>query len=608
LNSAVPGDILASSGLVPWHWRSHRSRPKEKIRDQLKLFNSFGLDSKKFQMDTQTTKADIQSAVADLSNEAAAAVANAKFVHAPIARVLSALNWERQHYADFVNEKYDQISRRVKQRLFSHQIPPFYHKIWITDPDNPALPTQEYIDRLIVFARDVPNEWTMFFWVNSDTVASHIKSSLGAKIPSLVISDIDLFIQKDALHHVYGRLFAERKFVLAGDILKVAVLHRIGGLYSDIGLQITSLIFDLCRYVDHVFLLGHAVFLQTSLLASAPKSSLLAFMVATMLRPEIYDREFIVTGAQITATDEVRVFSGVGATIASLFFVPPGEGALFLPYNSKYLEWRAQGSWYKQGGLHGNAVIAESKPTFLSDELYANRANVSDRVTISGQCPEFVRRKLLFLLSAEPNLENESAEIKCGGGRLLDVLRHSFLGSHAAILYFFFISLRGFVYVAASYDPGGGHSSEIGLEPIGSAVYQLLQGFLWPDWRPKEGELYFSSTDISGYHYDVVGRGRRMALPDTIFDLLLIDAKLEGAIDAAHLKAAVQNLSSYGLCIIGELDASQLDQVASHLQASKISFLVIKGKTCELRGARFLMIGARTKDGFSSLLPQKRAD
>src|SRR3984957_7930147 len=52
LNSAVPGDILASSGFVPWHWRSHRSRPKEKIRDQLKLFNSFGLDSKKFQMDT----------------------------------------------------------------------------------------------------------------------------------------------------------------------------------------------------------------------------------------------------------------------------------------------------------------------------------------------------------------------------------------------------------------------------------------------------------------------------------------------------------------------------------------------------------------------------
>ncbi len=98
-----------------------------------------------------------------------------------------------------------------------------------------------------------------------------------------------------------------------------------------------------------------------------------------------------------------------------------------------------------------------------------------------------------------------------------------------------------------------------------------------------------------------------MALPDTILDLLLIDAKLEGAIDAAHLKAAVQNLSSYGLCIIGELDASQLDQVASHLQASKISFLVIKGKTCELE-ARFLMIGARTKDGFSSLLPQKRAD
>ena len=82
--------------------------------------------------------------------------------------------------------------------------------------------------------------------------------------------------------------------------------------------------------------------MQTSLLASAPKSSLLAFMVATMLRPEIYDREFIVTGAQITATDEVRVFSGVGATIACLFFVPPGEEK-FLPYNSKYLEWRAQG-------------------------------------------------------------------------------------------------------------------------------------------------------------------------------------------------------------------------------------------------------------------------
>ena len=71
------------------------------------------------------------------------------------------------------------------------------------------------------------------------------------------------------------------------------------------------------------------------------------------------------------------------------------------------------------------------------------------------------------------------------------------------------------------------------------------------------------------------------------WDLLLIDAKLEGAIDAAHLKAAVQNLSSYGYCIIGELDASQLDQVASHLQASKISFLVIKGKDTRARAPAF---------------------
>jgi hypothetical protein len=314
-----------------------------------------------------------RTALDELTICAQSCISQAEFVHAPIARLFDALEWKRSDFERFVQNAHNRVAQSLagdKQFINYKSIPKLYHKIWVTDVDNPSLPPDEFLGSLLHFCSQIGPEWTLVVWSNSDVVLTHIRSLLSSAKNSMLFVLTDDAFRHDPLYQTAKRLIDARKFVVAGDVLKVAVIDRFGGIYSDIGLQLSSAVLDLCTYSDYVFLLGHAVFLQTSLLAAAPNSRITAFIKRVIQQPEAYRKSQIADTDRISGTDEVRAFSGVGTTISVILQLAPYERAIFLPTRSIFHEWQANGSWYNGNGNFGNILISQSQPTVLSNEGY----------------------------------------------------------------------------------------------------------------------------------------------------------------------------------------------------------------------------------------------
>ncbi len=277
-------------------------------------------------------------------------------------------------------------------------IPLLTHKIWLTAPRGGSLPAQDFIDNYLESVRTLPSDLVHFFWTNSDLVWRQLRSAAGGRV---CVMSISLF-QNDPLFVTVASLVESQKFVLAADVLKILILYRFGGIYSDLGVLFDEAVVHLVRAAEYSLFLGDNLFFQTSFLACAPRSDLMALFLGVLNCAASFDRSFALDSPTVSAIDEVQIFAGPGLTACAMLFLAPGTPIVTLSPQSRHIQWRAQQSWYGRTPKYGNVLVEQSPPTIIqlqdfdrADALYASN------VRIYGNMP-MLRAQLRVLLLAQP--------------------------------------------------------------------------------------------------------------------------------------------------------------------------------------------------------------
>jgi hypothetical protein len=292
-------------------------------------------------------------------------------------------------FVTFVNERRASFEASIMEsRNSPHsraEIPALTHRIWLTSADESRHPPTEYLTNYFKAARELPLEAIHLFWTNSTAVASAVReSAVAAGCPNVSVMDIALFGALPVLDRV-KKLIADRKFVLAADMLKFVVLERYGGIYSDLGMVYNREIFELVLLSDYAFIVSNATFFQTSFVACAPHSELASIFLAIMHVPSAFDPKYALMGDVPTALDEVHIFAGLGFTACTILFLPLAARALMLPAQSPQLMWASQESWYGTQPKHGNALIQQTLPSLTSvDEFDATNHLIGRSIKFFG--------------------------------------------------------------------------------------------------------------------------------------------------------------------------------------------------------------------------------
>lgn len=322
-------------------------------------------------------------------------------VHDFVRQFLERISWSVDDLRSFYKEKnrlfLDSIMHSLHSPHHNQRIPHIVHKIWITSESAPVCPDDDLISRLFKSVESAPSDWKFIFWTNSNHVASAV---LQKKIQSnarailiLNLNDINLGVLKDNI----STLIRDNKYVLAADLLKIAILHEFGGIYADLGVHLANDLLNIFGICDYVFMLGQAGFLQTSMLAMPPQSQLALMFLGILSNPEV----LAISPSQqsaFRALDEVRMFAGPGFTACTLMFCPDAARVFIIPPQSNHHKWSSLKSWYGNEGKFGNVLISTSTPSILSDDRAYFYESIADQSTWFHNCSEFFVEKIRLLL------------------------------------------------------------------------------------------------------------------------------------------------------------------------------------------------------------------
>ncbi len=159
-------------------------------------------------------------------------------------------------YADFCLERMIEsaaialpITPRIPLNLFS---------IWLTNQENPVEPKEEYIDLLLRSAAANPAKegWSQYFVVqdfvleNSDLFKKTREKLNGSGV---TLTSYEKLIGKLELQDSFDEIVAKKKFAKASDLLRVEIVHKLGGGYLDIDLLTAQSLKPLFYMYDSLF-------------------------------------------------------------------------------------------------------------------------------------------------------------------------------------------------------------------------------------------------------------------------------------------------------------------------------------------------------------------
>jgi len=245
------------------------------------------------------------------------------------------------------------------------------HKIWLTDEKEPSLPEERFIQMYEDFLSPFSEDWLHFFWTNSIYVAYEFERRFSRqRVQVKVISSCE-HVESFEVYGKVSQLIKKRKYAFACDLLRIEVLYRFGGLYSDIGIKFLGSPEDLLSKYPYVFILGDGLFLQNSLMGVRQFDPIMRKMIDISLNPHVVPRALI---KEITPISEAWISAGPMITMIFLLSVPDQTPICLLKGNQNLLKWSSQKSWYKKEadgvGKYGSTIVGESQLDILSEDLW----------------------------------------------------------------------------------------------------------------------------------------------------------------------------------------------------------------------------------------------
>jgi hypothetical protein len=129
------------------------------------------------------------------------------------------------------------------------------HKIWLTDKDNGQLPSKEMLEALknTYNHLSIGDGFKHFLWCNNSKIGNQIIELIGCQnCNNIELRNIDEFSEYIGTK-LFTILLKNRLYSNACDILRIQVVHKYGGLYSDFGWSMTNNIPHLLKRSDIMF-------------------------------------------------------------------------------------------------------------------------------------------------------------------------------------------------------------------------------------------------------------------------------------------------------------------------------------------------------------------
>lgn len=243
-------------------------------------------------------------------------------------------------------------------------IPKLIHRIWLTDPLNPAVPPEGYLKRIASQCRRLGTAYSYVFWHNSEQTASLLGEYFRGT--EMVFRNIVALGSEPQLLQRIDLAISHKKYVLAGDISKYLVLREIGGVYADLGVDFGNPLLDLLKITDAALFLDSGLFFQPAFMAAPPNLKPFRIWCSLLSRPEVVSAIGLSDSAGFTPGNEIWVHGGIGFTAALILFFDHQYRLLPVPPNRGLLHSESQGSWYRPGNKYGNASIASAPVTHLN--------------------------------------------------------------------------------------------------------------------------------------------------------------------------------------------------------------------------------------------------
>jgi mannosyltransferase OCH1-like enzyme len=126
------------------------------------------------------------------------------------------------------------------------------HKIWLTSNENPCIPDEKMLNLLKKHYQEL-SDYKHYFWTNNLENANKIIKLLE------IDGNIDIHIKNiDEFDNMYPKkyidLFIRNKlYANAGDILRIIIVYKYGGLYCDMGFSFNKYINFLLNDFDIMF-------------------------------------------------------------------------------------------------------------------------------------------------------------------------------------------------------------------------------------------------------------------------------------------------------------------------------------------------------------------
>ncbi len=259
------------------------------------------------------------------------------------------------------------------------KIPQISHRIWLTDPDAPQEPPEEYIERYLTNVQTgFGAEWRHMFWVQNEDLLPRTVMRTRSTRAEIEVKVLDESVGYPETIALIKRFICARKFAFAADVAKIMCLHKYGGLYCDLGIIFNSCIDSVVEPFDYVFHLWHALFFQLSLIAMPPKSALANAYLNVINQPDLFPRYLLET--RLGGSSDLSLISG--SAITTLFFLlfPMDLNACLMVSNRSLVSHSAQRSWYRADGSTtakwGGVFTSETKSTLATEEIWDSKEQV----------------------------------------------------------------------------------------------------------------------------------------------------------------------------------------------------------------------------------------
>lgn len=289
-------------------------------------------------------------------------------------------NW----FSECVNQWSHSYQTAGKYRYLEEQadlLPQIRHWLWFTSSEHPSHPTEDLLKIVISQVCENGIEWNNIFWTNSRLAKIYLEDRFSNINPSINVKLIDEF-QDHTLYTRLQDLISGRRYVLAGDLFRMMVINKFGGIYTDLGIYISQELVRDIRRCKYCVLLGVDRFFQSSLFASGPNSYLTNLMLKMAAYPYAMPYEIIRTSHQLSGTDEVNILAGPMLTALAMLFIENEDSVFIVAAGSPLLQWISTASWYGKPKF-GNALLSEQLPVFLNDAMYLKRATMMQTCLLS---------------------------------------------------------------------------------------------------------------------------------------------------------------------------------------------------------------------------------